>query len=123
MCTPLPMPLPPWRVELCVCCAYRDSLQVKGDVELDLSGYVEPALGANPENIPIEPFAPADRLPVTVLSGFLGAGKTTMLQYILTNQTQRVALIVNGARTVLPPLLLFLYFIVCGHIYNIPTSL
>ena len=37
-----------------------------------------------------------DRLPVTVLSGFLGAGKTTMLTHVLQNQQGlRVALIVN----------------------------
>ncbi|MNI00844.1 putative metal chaperone YciC [compost metagenome] len=37
-----------------------------------------------------------NRLPVTVLSGFLGAGKTTMLNHILSNrQGMRVALIVN----------------------------
>lgn len=36
------------------------------------------------------------RLPVTVLSGFLGAGKTTVLNHILNNREQcRVALIVN----------------------------
>ena len=36
------------------------------------------------------------RLPVTVLSGFLGAGKTTMLSHILANRRGfRVALIVN----------------------------
>ncbi|HET6508079.1 MAG TPA: GTP-binding protein [Baekduia sp.] len=36
------------------------------------------------------------RLPVTVLSGFLGAGKTTMLNHVLANQDGlRVAVIVN----------------------------
>jgi G3E family GTPase len=36
------------------------------------------------------------RLPVTVLSGFLGAGKTTMLNHILRNRERlRVAVIVN----------------------------
>lgn len=39
---------------------------------------------------------PTDRLSVTVLSGFLGAGKTTVLSHILNNrQMLRVAVIVN----------------------------
>ena len=38
----------------------------------------------------------SSRLPVTVLSGFLGAGKTTVLSHILNNrQDKRVAVIVN----------------------------
>lgn len=37
-----------------------------------------------------------ERLPVTVLSGFLGAGKTTVLSHILNNrENKRVAVIVN----------------------------
>ena len=37
-----------------------------------------------------------NKLPVTVLSGFLGAGKTTILSHILNNrQSKKVAVIVN----------------------------
>lgn len=40
--------------------------------------------------------APAKKLPVTVLSGFLGAGKTTVLNHILNNRAgMQVAVIVN----------------------------
>ena len=38
----------------------------------------------------------SNKLPVTVLSGFLGAGKTTVLSHILNNrENKRVAVIVN----------------------------
>eukprot|EP00730_Choanoeca_flexa_P014882 TRINITY_DN6668_c0_g1_i2.p1 TRINITY_DN6668_c0_g1~~TRINITY_DN6668_c0_g1_i2.p1 ORF type:complete len:496 (+),score=164.96 TRINITY_DN6668_c0_g1_i2:71-1489(+) len=41
--------------------------------------------------------APPGSLPVTLLSGFLGAGKTTMLKHLLTNNTagKKFALLVN----------------------------
>ena len=39
---------------------------------------------------------PSERLPVTVLSGFLGAGKTSLLNHLLTNSDGlRIAVIVN----------------------------
>ncbi len=38
----------------------------------------------------------SNKLPVTVLSGFLGAGKTTVLSHILNNrEDKKVAVIVN----------------------------
>ncbi len=41
-------------------------------------------------------FMTDNRLPVTVLSGFLGAGKTTLMNHVLSNrQGRRVAVIVN----------------------------
>ena len=42
------------------------------------------------------PVAPPDRLPVTVISGFLGTGKTSLLSHLLQNRAGlRVAVIVN----------------------------
>ena len=37
----------------------------------------------------------ATKLPVTIVTGFLGAGKTTVLRHILTQQKRRLAVLVN----------------------------
>ena len=42
----------------------------------------------------------AKRLPVTVITGFLGAGKTTVLRHLLTQSGQRLAVMVNEFGTV-----------------------
>jgi G3E family GTPase len=42
----------------------------------------------------------SDLLPVTVLSGFLGAGKTTPLNHVLAKREGRVAVIVNDTSEV-----------------------
>ena len=37
----------------------------------------------------------ANKLPVTIVTGFLGAGKTTVLRHVLTQQKRRLAVLVN----------------------------
>jgi tRNA A37 threonylcarbamoyladenosine biosynthesis protein TsaE len=44
---------------------------------------------ANHQRSEALPLTPARRLPVTVLSGFLGAGKTTVLNHVLNNREGR----------------------------------
>ena len=39
--------------------------------------------------------ASTTRLPVTVITGFLGAGKTTVLRHLLRQSQQRLAVLVN----------------------------
>mmetsp|Transcript_2194 Transcript_2194/g.3610 ORF Transcript_2194/g.3610 Transcript_2194/m.3610 type:complete len:598 (+) Transcript_2194:105-1898(+) len=40
------------------------------------------------------------KVPVTMLSGFLGAGKTTVLRYLLENSKQKIACIVNDVASI-----------------------
>ena len=38
-----------------------------------------------------------EKIPVTILTGFLGAGKTTLIRnLIIKNKSQRLAVIING---------------------------
>lgn len=56
-------------------------------------------MDSSDENIPTLISSSSDKtdpIPVTIITGFLGAGKTTMLNYILTEQhNKKIAVILN----------------------------
>ena len=63
-------------------------------VSLDPENQIAASL---PDDYSSDRFAPSKCVPVTILSGFLGSGKTTLIQYILKNPNhgKRIAVIEN----------------------------
>ena len=69
--------------------------QLLGRCRLQPASLTKPRC-SHPDPIPISAKAEAGLLPVTVLCGFLGAGKTSLLNHVLNNRAGlRVAVIVN----------------------------
>ena len=61
--------------------------------------YSSGSVAANPIISQLQDISPA-KVPLTIVSGYLGAGKTTLVNYILKEQHgKKIAVILNGLYT------------------------